>query len=203
MLFVKSSSGYSLVELLVSMVIALIVMGGIYLASTSQESSMNIQDRLTKKDIDFKTLLKGDLFEREITTQIFQIAGITHILKERVESMTKKESIPYLETTAYLDIFLQNFESSYKKYNRLIDNYGIKDSNTLFYASISAIGATHHANAIALLELSKLTDRSNYESRYALGLLYQEAKNLEGASIEYQKIGDIEFKSNYFTFKLK
>lgn len=57
-------------------------------------------------------------------------------------------------------------------------------------------------NAIALLELSKLTDPSNVESKYALGLLYQEVGNYEAATAQYRSIGNIGFISQYFTFAL-
>jgi tetratricopeptide (TPR) repeat protein len=170
-----------------------------------KEFAREIQDRFMQKSIDFNSLYRGELFERELSVNIFQIAGIVHKLKERVinDKATYGDSVAYLQLIAYIDIYLKNFNSSYKIYNNLIDNRNIRDSNTLFFASVSAIGASHHANAIALLELSKLTDSSNFESRYALGLLYQEAKNFEGASIEFQKIGDIRFDSNYFTFSLR
>jgi cytochrome c-type biogenesis protein CcmH/NrfG len=67
-------------------------------------------------------------------------------------------------------------------------------------ASVASIGANHDANAIALLELAKLTDPNNFESRLALGLLYMEVKNVEAALIQFSKIGDSNFISKYFTF---
>ncbi|MCW1330620.1 hypothetical protein OLP55_05720, partial [Campylobacter jejuni] len=91
-------------------------------------------------------------------------------------SGAKDEGI--LQTLAYLDIFAQQYEEAYALYNSLIDDYGAKDTKTLFLA---AVGANNPNSAIALLQLSKLTDKNNKESKAALGMLYQEVKNYEAA----------------------
>jgi hypothetical protein len=67
---------------------------------------------------------------------------------------------------------------------------------------VASIGANHHANSIALLELAKLKNPNNMESRYALGLLYLEFKNNQGAGIQFQNIGNSGFISQYFDFKI-
>ena len=121
--------------------------------------------------------------------------------KKRLE-IENEDVIGIMHSLAYIDIFTKNFEEAYVIYNQLIDEYKQDDTNTLFLASVASIGANHPENAIALFELSKLTDPSNFESRYALGLLYQEVKNLKAAAIQYGKIGDIGFQSNFFTFKI-
>ncbi|MFW6307135.1 MAG: hypothetical protein ACOC08_00675 [Campylobacterales bacterium] len=53
------------------------------------------------------------------------------------------------------------------------------------------------------MELSILNDRRNYESRYALGLLYQEADNLKGASAQFGVMGNSGFESEYFDFSIE
>ena len=130
-----------------------------------------------------------------------QISGLLFYERDKLKNQLKSapSNINLLQTLAYLDIFTNNFEESYQIYNRLIDEFKIDDSNTLFYAAISAIGAKHPQNAIALLELSKLTNPNSYESRVALGLLYQEIGNIEAALIQYGLIKDI-FKSEFFDF---
>lgn len=107
-----------------------------------------------------------------------------------------------MQTLAYLEIYTNNFEEAFTLYNKLIDDFNKKDTHTIFLASVAAIGASHPENAIALLELSKLIDPSNVESRYALGLLYQEVGNFEAASAQYRNIGNIGFKSQYFDFNI-
>ncbi len=170
-----------------------------------KEYALEIQKKLTRKNIDYKPLIYGGSLAKELYINTLNIAGIVSYAKnslKRRESKQKEESIALLQSIAYADIFLRDFQESFDIYNKLIDKYNQKDTNTLFLASVAAIGAKHHAQAIALLELAKLSDTSNLESRYALGLLYQEAKNFDGASIQYNKIGDIKFKSRYFDFHL-
>ena len=52
------------------------------------------------------------------------------------------------------------------------------------------------------MELSKLIDPGNIESRYALGLVYQEMGNYEAAVIQFRNIGNIGFISEYFSFDI-
>jgi Flp pilus assembly protein TadD, contains TPR repeats len=108
-----------------------------------------------------------------------------------------------MQTLAYMEIYTNNFEEAFALYNKLIDDYHKKDTHTIFLASVAAIGAGHSENAIALLELSKLTDPSNVESKYALGLLYQEVGNFEAANAQYRSIGNIGFISDYFSFAIQ
>ena len=103
---------------------------------------------------------------------------------------------------AYALFFNKNFEESYVLYNELIDNAKIRDARTLFLASLASIEANHHANAIALIELSKLKDRKFLESRYALGLLYLEVGNPRGAQIEFANMRSNNFHSKYFNFDI-
>ena len=170
-----------------------------------KEYALEIQKKLTKKNIDYQPLIYGGALAKELYINMLNMAGIVNYAKnslKRKESKQTKESIALLQSIAYANIFLRNFQESFDIYNKLIDEYDQKDTNTLFLASVAAIGANHHSNAIALLELAKLSDTSNLESRYALGLLYQEAKNFDGAAIQYNKIGDIKFESRYFDFHL-
>ncbi len=182
----------------------------LYLDATGDKSKIktyarSIQETLNSKNLDLRSLYFGGFLPKELYIQMLNIGGIVSIAKETLNNYAKttKPTVPLLQAQAYSYIYNQDFNQAYDIYNKLIDKYKQKDTHTLFLASVSAIGANHPENAIALLELSKLTDSSNYESRYALGLLYQEAKNLEGASIQYKKIANDGFISQYFTFKIK
>ncbi|HIP60804.1 MAG TPA: tetratricopeptide repeat protein [Campylobacterales bacterium] len=182
----------------------------LYLDATNEKSQIKtyaraIHTTLTQKKLDLSPLYFGGFLPKELYIRMLHIAGISSVAKKQLTVYEKAHipTIPLLQSLAYTYIYNQNFEEAYKIYNTLIDNHQQKDSHTLFLASIAALGSNHHANAVALLELAKLTDDSNFESRYALGLLYQEAQNLEGASIQYKKIGNTNFQSNYFTFNLK
>ena len=61
--------------------------------------------------------------------------------------------------------------------------------------------AGHHSNGIALLSLSKRVNKNEFEARYGLGLLYHEAKNLRGATIQYNLI-PTGFESKFFDFEV-
>ncbi len=164
-----------------------------------------IQSRLTKPSLDFEPLYSGHAFTKELYIEMLNIAGIVPQAKRMIENKLREkgaDDIAILQVLAYADIYVREFDQAYAIYNNLIDEHKQQDSNTLFLASIASIGASHNENAIALLELSKLTNESNLESRFALGILYHEAKNLEGAAIQYAKIGDGGFQSRYFTFNL-
>lgn len=170
-----------------------------------KEYAKSIQIEFKKLDLNYNAFYYGPRLVKEQYVKLLQIGGLLHhernILKEKVE-LERDDLVSILQTLAYIDIFSHNFEESYTVYNQLIDQYKQTDTRTLFLASVASIGANHSENAVALLELSKLTDPKNFESRYGLGLLYHEAKNLEGASIQYLKMGDSNFKSRYFSFSI-
>ncbi len=163
----------------------------------------SIQVDLLEKNLDFNKLYDGSTLVRELYIQMLNIAGVTRKFKEKIAIPHNSNDIGKLQTLAYLDIYTNDFEESYQIYNHLTNDLKQNDSHTLLLAAIASIGNKKYANAIALLELAKLTNKANMDSRVALGLLYQESKNLEAASIEYKKIGDIGFISRYFDFVLK
>jgi len=173
--------------------------------SEIQKYAKVIQSALTKPSLNFTPLYSGHAFVKELYIEMLNIAGIVPQAKRMIENKLREkgaDDIATLQTLAYADIYVKEFDQAYAIYNNLIDEHKQQDSNTLFLASIASIGASHHENAIALLELAKLTNESNLESRFALGILYHEAKNLEGAAIQYNKIGDGGFQSRYFSFDL-
>ncbi len=165
-----------------------------------------IQNSFKNENLDYNGLFYGSALSKKLYIEILNIAGISYIAKNKLQQKLEnenKDTIALLQALAYANIYTKNFEEAYVLYNELIDTHKQKDTNTIFFAAVAAIGANHHANAIALLELSKLIDPSNNESRNALGLLYHQAKNFEAAAIQYNKIGDINFHSNYFTFDIQ
>ncbi|WP_331775650.1 tetratricopeptide repeat protein [Sulfurospirillum sp. 1612] len=171
-----------------------------------KEYAKAFQIRFKNNHLNLNSFYYGPSIAREQFTKLLQISGLLFYERDALKAKIPLETYDrqaLIYTLAYLDIFTHNFEESYVLYNKLIDDYNQKDSKTIFLAAVAAIGAGHTANAIALLELSKLIDPENFESRYALGLLYQEVNNFAGASIQYIKIGDSGFTSKYFSFKIK
>jgi hypothetical protein len=116
----------------------------------------------------------------------------------------KHDTRGVMQALALVDIYLNFFEEAFSIYNTLIDDFKESDPNTLFLASVAAIGANKHANAIALLELTILDKNLvNSEARFALAMLYQEDTNLKASSIHLREIMDNNFQSKYFDFNLK
>jgi tetratricopeptide (TPR) repeat protein len=164
-----------------------------------------IQIDFRNLDLDHASFYYGPRIVQESYVKLLQIGGLLyHERTKLVEKMQleKNDVAAIMQTLAYLSIYTHNFEEAYILYNKLIDDLGKNDSATIFLAAVASIGANHTENAVALLELAKLTDPKNYESRYALGLLYQEIGNWEGSTIQYNKIGNSDFNSRYFSFEV-
>lgn len=158
-----------------------------------------------KLPLDYDAFYYGPKIVKEQYIKLLQIGGLLHQKRDSVKAKMEEEleDIPsIMQTVAFMEIYTNHFEEAFTLYNKLIDDYKKKDTHTIFLASVAAIGAGHSENAIALLELSKLTDPTNPESRYALGLLYQEIGNFEAASVQYRSIGNSGFSSRYFSFNI-
>jgi predicted Zn-dependent protease len=125
------------------------------------------------------------------------------ILKlEKKLQTTREDRTNLVSALALAHFYSQNFEKSYTLYNEAVDTYKLRDERTLFMAASASIGAEHYQNAIALLELSKMTNPNFLENRYALGLLYMQVQNNPAAVIQFNKMGNSGFISNTFDFKI-
>lgn len=164
-----------------------------------------LRSYLNKQHFSYDDLYHGPFITRNLYASTALITGELYPLQERLKKQlatTTRSPEAIMQALALVSIYSKNFESAYLLYNQLIDEYKIRDSLTLFLGSIASIGAKHHANSIALLELAKLKNPNNIESRYALGLLYMESKNNQGAGIQFQHIGNSGFISQYFDFSI-
>ena len=122
--------------------------------------------------------------------------------KLRAELKSAPKNINLIQTLAYVDIFTNDFDESYKLYNEVIDEFKINDAGTLFLASVAATGANKITNAIALLELTKLNDPSAVENRAALGFMYQQIDNIKAALIQYSKVGNVGYNNEFYDFMI-
>lgn len=164
-----------------------------------------VQMEFNKLPLDYDAFYYGPKIVKEQYIKLLQIGGLLHQKRDSVKAKMEEELediSSIMQTVAFMEIYTNHFEEAFTLYNKLIDDYKKKDTHTIFLASVAAIGAGHSENAIALLELSKLTDPTNPESRYALGLLYQEIGNFEAASVQYRSIGNSGFSSRYFSFSI-
>ena len=153
----------------------------------------------------YKDLYYGPYITRYLYATITLFTGRIYALAKQVEdkyATTNENPIDIINLLALVSIYTQQYEKAYTLYNQLIDEYKLRSPMTLFLGGLASIGANHHANAIALFELSKLKNPNFLEGRFALALLYLEAKNNHGASIQLSKIGDSGFVSDYFNFDI-
>ncbi len=161
---------------------------------------------LKKRRLDLDAVYYGSAFTRENYIALRFITGTLYRFKKRSEERLLEEQedpAGIIEALALSDIYLKRFEEAYVLFNQLVDEYKHQDSRTLFLAAVASVGAGHPANASALLELAKMSDPNNLESRYALGLLYLEQGNSDAASIQFSKIPNGTFSSNYFDFEIE
>ncbi|EAK9882726.1 tetratricopeptide repeat protein [Campylobacter lari] len=159
---------------------------------------------LTTK-LDYNSLFGGAGIVKDSYVTLMQITGLLNHVRNDIKkrlAMSNKNSIGLIFALAYIDIFAKEYQEAYTLYNILIDDYKIKDAQTLFLAAVAAIGSNNPNSAIALLELAKLENEETLEARLALGLLYHEVQNLEPAMFQYEKVGN-NFESKFFTFDIK
>lgn len=162
----------------------------------------DIQIYFLNKNLDYRALFGGARIVSLNYVKLMQISGLLASEREKLKELLKTSNeVGILKALAYLDIYANEFEESYTIYNSLIDDYQIQDSQTFFLASVAAIGANHPNSAIALLELSRVKNPQNLESRFALALLYLQARNYDAAISQLEKINN-GFFSSYFSFTL-
>jgi len=159
---------------------------------------------LRNKKLSYDTLYYGSNITRVLFIQTNLINGTLYPLVENIQDKLDNsldEQTDIIQALALAALYNRQSEKAYVLYNQLIDTYKLRDSKTLFLAAVASTEANHHANAIALLELAKIKNTKNFESRYALGLLYMEKKNNNGASIQFGHI-DNGFESHFFNFNI-
>lgn len=170
-----------------------------------KEYAKNVQNYLKKQTFNFQDLYFGPYITRYLYIQQNLIMGRLYFLKEQLRSVlesTKENTHEITSALALTSLYNRSYEESYTLYNTLIDTLKVRDAYTLFLGAVASTAANHHGNAIALLELSKMKNTNMRESRYALGLLYLEISNNEGAVIQLTKVGDSGFTSDFFNFEI-
>lgn len=156
-------------------------------------------------NVSLDALFYGPSLARELYVRVgYNIGALRRVealLDQKVLS-SEELSVGIMQALALTSIYLREFEKAYVIYNALIDEAGQTDSQTMFLAAVAAVGAGHHENAAALLALAKSEAPTNYESRYGLGILHQEAKNLRAALIQYGAMAHVQFRPEYFDFEI-
>ena len=169
------------------------------------EYAREVQNYLKKQKFKFDDLYYGPYITRFLYIQQNLITGKLYFVRQQIKKVleaTQENTHELNSALALASLYDGAFEESYSLYNNLVDNLKVRDARTLFLAAAASVAASHHANAIALLQLSTLKDKYFLETRYALGLLYLEVKNNKGAIVQLSKIDAQNFNSEYFNFDI-
>lgn len=171
--------------------------------SNVKNSALNLQYLFREDSMNLDNVFYGPNLARELYIYVGFITGNLarqkELLNQKLVTQTKNPN-GLLQALALLNIYQQNFDESYAMYDRLINGLKEEDSNTRLLGGVAAIGAGYKNAATLLLQLSKMDSSVNYESRYALGLLYQEAQNYNAAAQHYNSIASQGFRSEYLDF---
>ncbi|MCD6432693.1 MAG: hypothetical protein J7L21_01500 [Sulfurimonas sp.] len=170
-----------------------------------QKYAKEVMKYLKTQKFHFNDLYFGAFVTRYLYIQQNLITGKLFYLREQLRAKletTNESTSELISSLALASLYDRAFEKSYTLFNQLIDDNKIRDAYTLFLGAVASTASGHHENAIALLELSKMKDGNFLEARYALGLLYLQVKNNQGATIQLNRVGDNGFNSEYFNFEI-
>lgn len=150
-------------------------------------------------------VMMGPSLARQIYIYMAFLVGANSYVDEMLNNalLSKEGEVSgILQALALNAIYLLDFERAFAYYNELIDVYKMQNAEIYFYAAVAAIGAGHYDNAVALIQLARMDNASNFEARYALGLLHQAMGNLNLASMQFGAITKQGFKSDFFDFEI-
>lgn len=171
-----------------------------------KEYAKNVQMVFFDNEVDLTAVYGGSSIVREIFVKLLQISGLVDTFRNVVLShmeISSSDKVDGVRTTlAYLDLFSQHYDEAYEILNDLVHNKKINDAETLFLAAAASIGAGHPQNAVAYLELSKLTNPTAPSNRVALGFLYHELGNMQAAIAQYESLGNSDYLNRFFTFHI-
>lgn len=100
-----------------------------------KEYAQNAQIHFKNLQVDYRSVFGGSNIARELYVNLMHIAGLLNLERQKFKTLINTSKVKdegMIQTLAYLDIFAQQYEESYALYNTLIDEYGAKDSRTLF-----------------------------------------------------------------------
>jgi len=173
-------------------------------ATTSQYAKKSLK-YLKEHSFSYEDFYFGPYITRYLFIQENLLTGRLYYLAKQLRAVlaTTDEDTRDIESAlALVSLYDKKFEESYTLYNHLIDELKVRDAYTLYLGAVASTAAEHHENAIALLELAKMKNKTFNESRYALALLYMEINNNNGAVIQLSRIKKDGFHSQYFDFNI-
>lgn len=170
-----------------------------------KEYAKNIQFRFFGANFDLNTLYGGSNIVKEQFVKLLQISGLSDvwrniILRDLEKEKNRADEIRH--ALAYIDLFTNRHNEAFEIYNYLVHTKKEQDAYTLFLAAVASIGSNRPQNAVAYLELAKLTNPTDPGNKIALGFLYHELGNIPAAVAQYTSVGNTDYKSRFFTFHL-
>lgn len=178
---------------------------GKYFGRNLKEFSLQMNIIYKDDVVDMRSIYYGPALARELYIYVGFVTGALHTIQSELEARLVAETnqtVGILQALGLLNIYSNNFEKAFAIYNSLLDDLKEDDSQTRFLAAIAAMGANRHENAVVLLQLVKMESATNLEANYALGLLYQESKNIKAAIQHYEKLSSTDFESEFFDFEI-
>lgn len=170
-----------------------------------KEVALELNELYYKRDLDMSSIYFGASLARELYIYTSFITGTLLSIEPELEKKllsTNDNNAGILQVLGLLNIYSGHFEKAFVYYNTLIDDLKEDDPQTRFLGAVAALGAGRHENAVALLQISKIESATNLEAKFALGLLYQEAKNFKAARDHYEQVSSSDFVSEYFDFDI-
>jgi tetratricopeptide (TPR) repeat protein len=163
------------------------------------------QNLFNRKVLDWRSLYYGSPFVKETMINFAFVTGMLPRVEEKLTSqlsLEKEDKVAIALTLARTEIYLKHFSRADAIYRQLIQNKLVNDTENYFLAAVATLGNGNSSDAIGFLNLAKMIDPKQSETRYALALLYLEAGNTAVAIKSLQNIENSSFKSKYFDFML-
>ncbi len=177
-----------------------------YNTNTSvKQNALKLYNMIKQKKINLQTIYYGPALARNLYAYIGFVTGSLKLqedaLQERITASSEKPN-GVLQALALINIYQHKFHEAYSIYDTLINELGENDTRTQFLAAVALIGTGDYDNAALLLQLSKMGAESSFETKYVLGLLYQQAGNFKAAASHYAMIAAKPFVSGFFDFEI-
>ncbi|CBG39535.1 tetratricopeptide repeat protein [Helicobacter mustelae] len=170
-----------------------------------KEIALKLHNIFVDNRYNLDSVYYGPALAREFYAHIGFITGSLqsqeNLLQQKLTSSLGNNN-GILQALGLVNIYQHKFEQAYDTYNLLINQLGEDDARTQFLAAVAAVGMNDKDNASLLLQLSKMNADSEFETRFALGILYQQAGNFRAAIAHYNMIIGRSFDLGFFDFEI-
>ncbi|RDU74515.1 hypothetical protein CQA57_00225 [Helicobacter anseris] len=170
-----------------------------------KQNALKLYNMIAKDPLNLERVYNGPALARQLYAYIGFITGSLKIQEDHLkEKLTASLQSPngILQALALINLYQHKFDQAYAIYDTLINNLGESDTRTKFLSAVALIGTGNYDNAALLLQLSKMDAETNFETKFVLGMLYQQAGNFKAAASHYAMIAGKKFASSFFDFEI-